>query len=533
MAKSTKVKLKATREIHPIYKTPKRLYDIAVEAGAGNPRTNAETFLKKIADELKIKPDLSQLKFDQVKTSILGKHVLFQQYEGGKSISGAWIRVDINPANEIYNVQNDLVPDTVLAKSSKKAKSAAMLVTVEAASATALQATGSTDPAHTIVATETVILPVLGVLHEAWKIVVSGTKPRGEWKVYVDAETGAVLQTVDLLKHADGRGRVFDPHPVATLNDPSLSDTSPIPDGAYFEVVLKDLDGSGHLEGPFVSTSTTNGRVKRANLDFRFKRSDRAFKEVMVYFHIDRVQRYIQELGFTNVLNKSIAVNIDGLTDDNSNYSPLTKSLTFGTGGVDDAEDAEIVLHEYGHAMQDDMVNGFGATHEGGSMGEAFGDYWAASFYSEHKPVSMQASIGNWDATFYSGANPPFLRRLDSNKLYPRDMKNEVHDDGEIWSACLWLIRKAIGRRTADILILAHHSLLTPQSQFEDAANALITTDGQLNAGRNEVSIRQIFVERGILPNAKRNNNRAGVSMETIHSSSGGRNRNRVIVDAK
>ena len=32
----------------------------------------------------------------------------------------------------------------------------------------------------------------------------------------------------------------------------------------------------------------------------------------MVYYHIDRVQRYIQGLGFNNVLNHPIEVNIDG-----------------------------------------------------------------------------------------------------------------------------------------------------------------------------------------------------------------------------
>jgi hypothetical protein len=31
-------------------------------------------------------------------------------------------------------------------------------------------------------------------------------------------------------------------------------------------------------------------RLKRKTRDFRFKRSDRAFSEVMVYFHIDRAR---------------------------------------------------------------------------------------------------------------------------------------------------------------------------------------------------------------------------------------------------
>ena len=33
--------------------------------------------------------------------------------------------------------------------------------------------------------------------------------------------------------------------------------------------------------------------------------------------------------------------------DNNSAYSTVTKSLAFGTGGVDNAEDAEIILHRF------------------------------------------------------------------------------------------------------------------------------------------------------------------------------------------
>ena len=43
----------------------------------------------------------------------------------------------------------------------------------------------------------------------------------------------------------------------------------------------------------------------------------------------------------------------------------------------------------------------------------------------------------------------PCLRRVDSTKRYPRDIVNEVHADGEIWSACLWQIRDIVGHLEA------------------------------------------------------------------------------------
>ncbi|QIF01669.1 M36 family metallopeptidase [Roseimicrobium sp. ORNL1] len=506
--------LKAKVELNPVSKMPRRIYDFRSKASKSKPRTQAVALLKGIAKDLQIQPDLKQLKFDKVNETLLGSHVLFQQYHEGKPISGAWVRVDIDKSGRIYNVQSDLVPEKNLEKAaSSKAKSkskaegagtAAKALSAEQAVARAKEAISAPAGSEVIVESqELVFLPVNGVPVSAWKLVLRCAKPAAEYRMYVDSQSGAILEKLDQLKSANGTGRIFDPNPVVALNDTTLEDDSPIPDAAYRTVELRDLDGTGFLDGPFVSTSNTPNRVQRQNLNFSFSRSQRAFKEVMVYFHIDRVQRYIQELGFDNILNGPIKVHIDGRSDDNSHYSPATQSLTFGTGGVDDAEDAEIILHEYGHAIQDNQVPGFGQTKEGQAMGEGFGDYLAASFFASAKPANLQPTVGSWDAVAYSGDNPPNLRRMDSTKKYPRDMVGEEHSDGEIWSAALWELRNAVGSRTADQLVLAHHFQLTRNATFEDGANALITVDEVLNEGRNISVIRDIFTRRGILTNTK------------------------------
>jgi Zn-dependent metalloprotease len=521
--------LTAKVEPHEQYKTPHRIYDIETDPSRKSPQKIASTILKKIAGDLKIRPDLSQLKFDKVKDSILGSHVLYQQYHEGKPISGAWIRVDIDKEGRVYNILSDLVPEPLMAKARMaEARRAGathrkQLSEGEAEARAIEAAAAAPGDSVKVLSSELVYYPRNAVPVLTWKVIDKTTpgyenrtgRP-AEWKMYIDAETGEIVEKQNLLRFVNGKGRVFDPNPVVTLNDTSINDKSRIPDKAYVEVVLRDIKNSGFLEGPYVTTSTTTKRVKRTNFDFRFKRTDRAFKEVMVYFHIDRIQRHLQELGFKNVVNHPIPVNIDGQSDDNSHYSPSEKDLTFGTGGVDDAEDAEIILHEYGHAIQDDQVPGFGARPETGAMGEGFGDFLAASFFSDVKPKEMKVTLGNWDATAYSGDEPPNLRRLDSNKKYPKDLDGEVHDDGEIWSACLWELRGLLGRQTAERLVIAHHFLLSRNSGFEDGANALITADKNLNKGVNEKAIRDVFVRRGILPNPKRNNHRAGTPFEDI-----------------
>jgi len=490
-------------EKHKTYGTVRKALDIQDRPRRGTPREAATAFLKGIAPQLKLPADLGNLRYDKAVQSPLGTHVTFQQYHDKKPITGAWVKVDLDPQNRAYHFTNNTMPVQMVDKSAKV--SAKQAWTREEAKKKAM-ATVKATPSRLRgdVTSELVNFPVGKVVQPAWKFVIPLSAPPRDWRIYISTRSGAVLHKENMIKTATGKGMVFDPNPVVTLNDTKLRDSKPVPDAAYEQVQLRSLSGSGMLDGPYVSTSKTKKRVKSTNGTFLFKRNQAAFKEVMAYFHIDRMQRYIQSLGFKNVNKRAIPVNIAGQKDDNSFYSPANKSLSFGTGGVDDAEDAEIVLHEYGHSIQDNQVPGFGASKEAGAMGEGFGDYLAGSFFNDAKPAHLQNCIGSWDATAYSSDDPPCLRRLDSKKQYPKDIDGEVHDDGEIWSACLWQVRQAMGRKAADKLILSHHFLLQKDASFQDAAEALIQADQQLNAGKNGAAIRAIFVKRGILGSAKR-----------------------------
>ncbi len=491
-----------------IHKTPAKIYDMQTAPKVGTPRRVATAFLGRIARDLKIRVSPKELRYDKTVKTVLGSHVLFQQYRKGKPVSGAWLKIDLDKDNRIYSVENATVPSALL----DKMESPATKGRIDAATAVQravdhLRAQMSRKRALTLRAdatAEPVLFPQAHRVVPAWKLIIPLATPPHDWRMFVHARTGEILHQEDMLKMVVGRGRVFDPSPVASLNDATLKDGSKIPDTAYREVDLPEVAASGYLDGPYVNTKATHRRRRVTSRQFLFTRKQRAFKEVMAYFHIDRVQRYIQTLGFANVNNRSISVNIDGIRDDNSFYSPATKQLTFGTGGIDDAEDAEIILHEYGHSIQDNQVPGFGASEEAGAMGEGFGDYLAASFFETLKPARFARCLGSWDATAYSPEDPPNLRRLDSTKRYPRDIVHEVHADGEIWSASLWALREAIGRTACDKLVLSHHFLLKRDSTFEGAALSLILADQQLFRGAHGKQIRTVFVRRGILKPATR-----------------------------
>ena len=57
--------LKAKVEMKKKGGVPHRIYDVESKVQKGNPQAVAETMLKKIAKDLKINPDLSQLKFPE------------------------------------------------------------------------------------------------------------------------------------------------------------------------------------------------------------------------------------------------------------------------------------------------------------------------------------------------------------------------------------------------------------------------------------------------------------------------------------
>ncbi|MGH9425072.1 MAG: M36 family metallopeptidase, partial [Terriglobia bacterium] len=187
------------------------------------------------------------------------------------------------------------------------------------------------------------------------------------------------------------------------------------------------------------------------------------------------------------------------------------KEFYYGSANVRGAEDGDTILHEYGHAIQDDQVPGFGSEGtEARAMGEGFGDYWSASFFA-----GVGANRHTWDAFIAewrgilvhppSGGLPGYLRRVDGSKHYPEDLlksqgeEPEEHEDGEIWSACLWQIRSIVGRERSDTVIVASHYRLKPTSGFAEGAEATLHANKVLYEDRDRHAIRKVFVDRGIL----------------------------------
>src|SRR3954453_2464745 len=167
--------------------------------------------------------------------------------------------------------------------------------------------------------------------------------------------------------------QVFFPNPVQTLRNEALTDQKDANYAAlwaaYRHVALTDLDGSGTLTGTYAKVESETGTpAGNAGRGFIYTRDQDQFEQVMGYYWVTQAQRYIQSLGFGTTLSavnkRQQLVRINQFGGDNSFYRNGTKKLTitYGKGGVDDAEDAEVIVHEYGHSVQDDQVPGFGSS---------------------------------------------------------------------------------------------------------------------------------------------------------------------------
>jgi zinc metalloprotease ZmpB len=310
-----------------------------------------------------------------------------------------------------------------------------------------------------------------------------------------------------------GSGSVFLPNPVQSLGNESLTDQkdadAAVPAAAYHSVTLTHLDGSGFLRGDYANVYSSTGNLAFSPTNtFAYTRHQDEFEQVMAYYWITEAQKYIHSLGFgvtrRAIDNRPQAVRINQLGYDNSFATDHPKNeLRFGKGGVDDAEDAEVILHEYGHAIHFSQNFSF-ASEQAGAISEGFADYWAVTV-SDVVDTSLGIPqleplpcVADWDSTSYTSTVPHCLRRVDLNLHYPGDLNGEVHHDGQIWSRALWDIRQALGHVRADTLIL-QGSFDFPGTTMPDLANRTVAAAQQLYGAGVANTVRQAFVSRGIL----------------------------------
>ncbi len=462
-------------------------------------------------------------------------HFYYAQKFEGLPVFGAEVAVHMDQNGRVWALNNTYVP--VSSKSTTPAISAEQAIDAAAVACQASRAQLITDHAQ---APELGIWPTADGGRLAWRTAVD-IRGVGLYEVIVDAATGENIEPpLGLDCYATGTGKVFIPSPTVSLGMDSLADSaSPFPEAAYISVPLPYLNDAPNtaLVGTYaqVPSDQVGGRTTNATLDFSGLRrntvnTDAFFNQENGYWAISYAQDVFQSLGYspatTPTPNGVMAYSLQYYAHksphfpnntDNSHFSPDNRSgtgtghLCFGTGGVDDAEDQEIVWHEFGHAMLHSQRPGTAQNQNNEGVGEGTGDVLAGILSKKvASNRTYDVTVGEWDATSYNaGGSPhPFLRKLDNPTLWV-NRPSEVHDAGEVWSHPVFDYNQQVGTDTGlDVMLQAQFLYDLSPTQVE-CANAFITADQMLNGGATAAQINNAFRERGTL---------AGTVVPVVHT---------------
>jgi Fungalysin metallopeptidase (M36) len=333
----------------------------------------------------------------------------------------------------------------------------------------------------------------------------------------IDCINGQVQSVLDLRSFAEAMdttcvGYAFYPDPITSsqtvYGDPlrDRGDSNSIELDAqriWVQVPCEKDSNTFYLQNKYVSIREleppTTAPTFSLNDSFVFNRSNSGFEDFNVLYHIKQLQEHLHVLGF-HLAESPLPIDAHALSGaDNSffTYTPYPQ-IHYGTGGVDDAEDADVITHEYGHALSFSAAPGTNIGTERSSVDEGFCDYIATS-YSRNISAYFWDSMFTWDGhnEFWKGrvANAPFV--------YPRDRTNSIYHNGEIWSAALTEIWESIGRDKADALAVECMYQQYKNANMRNAAQMYLLSDSLLFEGKNHCIIYQAFMNHGLVDSSE------------------------------
>lgn len=347
----------------------------------------------------------------------------------------------------------------------------------------------------------------------AWKVNIVAMDPMGDWRVFVNAENGRIIQVDNIACNHNGSGMVYGPNPItssqtvygATGFIDNMDANSTQLENARVSRSLPDItleNGYYKLEGPYCVLSDEEVPYetfpeKTNSNDFNFTRDEQGFEAVMCYYHIDKASRRVESFGYDVAALKTFKADPHGLNGTaNAHYVPTYNYVSFGEGGVDAAEDGDVIWHEYAHAIQNNLGEGnLLYTGETKAVQEGSSDYWALS-HSRSLTSYNWALFGNWWCSSITG----FERRADLNWIYPDDYLSAktLHEAGQIWSSALMKIWGELGHNKTDEIFLKTHFYWDQDVTMQGAAEAFIAASLALGYNDDYCTIIDYFRLHGL-----------------------------------
>jgi hypothetical protein len=355
-------------------------------------------------------------------------------------------------------------------------------------------------------------------LHRGYYVTVFSEKPLGEFVYLIEAAEGNILRHYNRILDTPENNRKFKNEENTSEDSPEWMETRKqilssvtTPDNTELTApfgwvhspsmhfspamqgvsLLKTAD-SGELSNNLIDVFTS-GQQRALSTEgiFTYKPDDHRYQEVMVYYYTNAVNSWLEKMDIKSRLSNLEAVLAYNQAD-NSFFSPGSNGLYFGNGGIPDAEDAQIILHEFGHAIVNSIAAILGSPDSmSGAMHEGFADYLAATWFNN-------PNVASWDSLAYSDKG--YLRTLNNKMTFPENMNGSCHNDGQIWGGALWDLRSKLTAETADRLVFQSLHFLPEDCDFTDGLLAILSADETLFEAKNRSAIIEIFRKRGIRP---------------------------------
>jgi hypothetical protein len=475
---------------------------------AASPEEMGRQFLRDHAGQLGLQSaDGEDLHLHAVREGLSGTTVRFRQVIEGVPVYGSEIAVTYNHDGEARTVSSTYKPAASLVSSTGG------LDAVQAGQIALAYMSGdlkAEDLVGFAKSQDLVIDVEAGKSRLAHRVQFEAPTPLAGWEILVDASSGEVLRAVDRNYYATGSGLAFLPDPLSSAtvaygtagyDDGLDADTAELTAESFTVTLLEITDTAGtfSLVGPWAEEvdwdSPFNGLFSQNSSTWTATREDDAFEAVNTYYHIDTYMRY---LNITLGLNirpfqypGGVQFDPSGFNGaDNSSYSGGTGRLRFGEGGVDDAEDADVVIHELGHGLHDWVTSGSLSQNQG--LSEGVGDYTATSysrsFAGQWTPADPAYNwVFSWD-----GHNPFWNGRVtdwNDTNVYPDDLGGSIHTNGQFWASCNIDIHEVLGATKTDTAHWEGLARTGGGTNLEEAAQAALDAAFDLGYSSGDLTI--------------------------------------------
>jgi hypothetical protein len=171
-------------------------------------------------------------------------------------------------------------------------------------------------------------------------------------------------------------------------------------------------------------------------------------------------------------------------------------ALFLGEGGVDDGEDADVIVHEYTHSIIEKTTDTDNLTKERQAIDEAVCDYMAIAHSKRFTPYNWR-KIFNWDGN--NAAIQWTGRSAGTTKTYPFNDAKDFYWNSEIFSATMADLDDLLGSPLTERLLISSLSMMARSSTMKDMCRFMLDTDSMLYGKQHWFPIQQAFMGRNII----------------------------------